>query len=167
VVRLVLAGRPVGGLYVTGGDVTVRVMAALGAHGIELEEEVLPLAVAGRLQGGPHSGLPGVAADDLPWGHRSRRLPAGRAVIAAIQAATRLALAGEVDAVVTAAVLYRGSTAVRPFPDRTPPVRADGRLAHRAGHPSRPSLRRPLPRRRSLDPESSQLNLKQEGWSRR
>ncbi|HZD67996.1 MAG TPA: four-carbon acid sugar kinase family protein [Actinomycetes bacterium] len=58
IVRLVLADRPVGGLYVTGGDVTVRVMAALGAHGIELEEEVLPLAVAGRLQGGPHSGLP-------------------------------------------------------------------------------------------------------------
>jgi uncharacterized protein YgbK (DUF1537 family) len=58
IVRLVLADRPVGGLYVTGGDVTVRVMAALEAHGIELEEEVLPLAVAGRLQGGPHSGLP-------------------------------------------------------------------------------------------------------------
>jgi D-threonate/D-erythronate kinase len=58
IVRLVLAERPVGGLYVTGGDVTVRVMAALGAHGIELQEEVLPLAVAGRLQGGPHNGLP-------------------------------------------------------------------------------------------------------------
>jgi D-threonate/D-erythronate kinase len=58
IVRLVLADQPVGGLYVTGGDVTVGVMAALGAHGIELQEEVLPLAVAGRLQGGPHSGLP-------------------------------------------------------------------------------------------------------------
>jgi D-threonate/D-erythronate kinase len=58
IARLVLAERPVGGLYVTGGDVTVRVMAALGAHGIELRQEVLPLAVAGRLQGGPHNGLP-------------------------------------------------------------------------------------------------------------
>jgi len=58
IVRLTLAEWPVGGLYVTGGDVSVRVLAALGAHGIELEEEVLPLAVAGRLQGGPHSGLP-------------------------------------------------------------------------------------------------------------
>ena len=58
IVRLCLADRPVGGLYVTGGDVTVRVMAALGAEGIELEEEVLPLAVAGRLRGGPHGGLP-------------------------------------------------------------------------------------------------------------
>jgi uncharacterized protein YgbK (DUF1537 family) len=58
IVRVILADQPVGGLYVTGGDVTVRVMAALEAHGIELEEEVLPLAVAGRLQGGPHSGLP-------------------------------------------------------------------------------------------------------------
>lgn len=58
IVRLCLADRPVGGLYVTGGDVTVRVMAALGAEGIELEEEVLPLAVAGRLRGGPYGGLP-------------------------------------------------------------------------------------------------------------
>jgi uncharacterized protein YgbK (DUF1537 family) len=58
IVRLCLAERPVGGLYATGGDVTVRVMAALGAEGIELEEEVLPLAVAGRLRGGPHGGLP-------------------------------------------------------------------------------------------------------------
>jgi uncharacterized protein YgbK (DUF1537 family) len=58
IVRLILAEWPVGGLYVTGGDVSVRVLAALGAHGIELEGEVLPLAVAGRLQGGPHSGLP-------------------------------------------------------------------------------------------------------------
>ncbi|HEX8133137.1 MAG TPA: four-carbon acid sugar kinase family protein [Actinomycetes bacterium] len=58
IVRRCLADRPVGGLYVTGGDVTVRVMAALGAEGIELEEEVLPLAVAGRLRGGPHGGLP-------------------------------------------------------------------------------------------------------------
>jgi D-threonate/D-erythronate kinase len=58
IARLCLADRPVGGLYVTGGDVTVRVMAALGAEGIELEEEVLPLAVAGRLRGGPHGGLP-------------------------------------------------------------------------------------------------------------
>jgi uncharacterized protein YgbK (DUF1537 family) len=58
IVRRCLADRPVGGLYVTGGDVTVRVMAALEADGIELEEEVLPLAVAGRLRGGPHGGLP-------------------------------------------------------------------------------------------------------------
>jgi uncharacterized protein YgbK (DUF1537 family) len=58
IVRLCLADRPVGGLYVTGGDVTVQVMAALGAEGIELEEEVLPLAVAGRLRGGPYGGLP-------------------------------------------------------------------------------------------------------------
>jgi uncharacterized protein YgbK (DUF1537 family) len=58
IVRLCLADRPVGGLYVTGGDVTVRVLAALEAEGIELEEEVLPLAVAGRLRGGPHGGLP-------------------------------------------------------------------------------------------------------------
>jgi D-threonate/D-erythronate kinase len=58
IVRRCLTDRPVGGLYVTGGDVTVRVLAALGAEGIELEEEVLPLAVAGRLRGGPHGGLP-------------------------------------------------------------------------------------------------------------
>lgn len=46
------------GLYTSGGDVTASVTGALGAEGFAIEAEVLPLAVAGHLVGGPHSGLP-------------------------------------------------------------------------------------------------------------
>jgi uncharacterized protein YgbK (DUF1537 family) len=56
--RLVLGAHRIGGLYATGGDIAVEVTKALGADGFEIDTEVLPLAVAGRLSGGPHSGLP-------------------------------------------------------------------------------------------------------------
>jgi uncharacterized protein YgbK (DUF1537 family) len=56
--RLVLGGHRIGGLYATGGDIAVEVTKALGAEGFEIDTEVLPLAVAGRLSGGPHAGLP-------------------------------------------------------------------------------------------------------------
>lgn len=46
-----------GGLYVTGGDVATAVARALGAEGLAVDAEVLPLAVAGRLVGGPYAGL--------------------------------------------------------------------------------------------------------------
>ncbi|CAN5278434.1 four-carbon acid sugar kinase family protein [soil metagenome] len=58
----------VSGLYLTGGDVTVGVVEALGASGVEVDEEVLPLAVAGRLVGGPHEGLPVVTKGGLVGG---------------------------------------------------------------------------------------------------
>nr|WP_206323145.1 four-carbon acid sugar kinase family protein [Streptomyces sp. HNM0575] len=47
-----------GGLYTSGGDVAAAVTGALGAEGFAIEAEVLPLAVAGHLVGGPHSGMP-------------------------------------------------------------------------------------------------------------
>lgn len=46
------------GLYATGGDVAMTVLEALGANGFKIEEEVLPLAVAGSVVGGPYNGLP-------------------------------------------------------------------------------------------------------------
>lgn len=46
------------GLMTTGGDVTAAVCAALGAHGIALSHEVLPLAARGSLIGGRWAGLP-------------------------------------------------------------------------------------------------------------
>lgn len=55
----------IGGLYVTGGDVTLGVLDALGCHGMAVDEEVLPLAVAGRLAGGVHDGLPVVTKGGL------------------------------------------------------------------------------------------------------
>lgn len=54
---VLLSRRRFGGLVTTGGDVTVGVLRALGAHGIELVTEVLPLAARGRILGGPASGL--------------------------------------------------------------------------------------------------------------
>jgi D-threonate/D-erythronate kinase len=57
VVREVLAQRDVGGLYLTGGDVTIGVLGELGGSGIAIDDEVLPLAVTGRVVGGPHEGL--------------------------------------------------------------------------------------------------------------
>lgn len=61
----VLSAGGVGGLYLTGGDVVAGLIAALDADGLEIEEEVLPLAVAGRLVGGPHAGLPVVTKGGL------------------------------------------------------------------------------------------------------
>lgn len=48
----------IGGLYASGGDIAVEVTKSLGAEGFEIDTEVLPPAVAGRLSGGPHAGLP-------------------------------------------------------------------------------------------------------------
>lgn len=56
-VRQVLERLPLGGIYVTGGDVTIGLVEALGGTGIAIDAEVLPLAVTGRLVGGEHEGL--------------------------------------------------------------------------------------------------------------
>ena len=94
------------------GDVAARGLAvgdaAVLRRAVEvcgLDVEVRPVeGVAGaRFQPGAIDVLDlGIAGDDLPWGQVSE--VAGRAAIAAIEAATRLALADEVDAVVTAPI---------------------------------------------------------------
>jgi D-threonate/D-erythronate kinase len=58
----------VDGLYTTGGDVTAAVLDALGARGLEVEDEVLPLAVAGEIVDGPWSGMPVVTKGGLVGG---------------------------------------------------------------------------------------------------
>lgn len=58
-------GPAIGGLYTTGGDITTSVLAALGAAGMEIDEEVVPLAAAGALVGGPWAGLPIVTKGGL------------------------------------------------------------------------------------------------------
>jgi uncharacterized protein YgbK (DUF1537 family) len=65
VTRRILVSHRVGGVYATGGDVSVAVVGALGAEGFAVETEVQPLAVAGRLVGGPHEGLPFAAKGGL------------------------------------------------------------------------------------------------------
>ncbi|RFU20349.1 four-carbon acid sugar kinase family protein [Geodermatophilus marinus] len=56
-VRRNLETHAVEGLFTTGGDVTAAVLAELGSHGLEIAEEVVPLAVAGSVVGGPWDGL--------------------------------------------------------------------------------------------------------------
>jgi uncharacterized protein YgbK (DUF1537 family) len=53
-----LAAHRFGGLYATGGDIAEAITEALATDGFAIDTEVLPLAVAGKLVGGPHDGLP-------------------------------------------------------------------------------------------------------------
>ncbi|MGZ5400105.1 MAG: four-carbon acid sugar kinase family protein [Nocardioides sp.] len=64
-VRRNLETHAVDGLFTTGGDVTAAVLAELGSHGLEISGEVVPLAVAGSLVGGPWDGLPVVTKGGL------------------------------------------------------------------------------------------------------
>lgn len=64
-VRRNLESHAVDGLFTTGGDVTAAVLAELGSHGLEISGEVVPLAVAGSLVGGPWDGLPVVTKGGL------------------------------------------------------------------------------------------------------
>ncbi|MDR2722772.1 MAG: four-carbon acid sugar kinase family protein [Cellulomonadaceae bacterium] len=56
--RRILESHPVGGIYTTGGDITTAVVAALGGQGIAITDEVVPLATAGEIVGGPYDGTP-------------------------------------------------------------------------------------------------------------
>ncbi|WP_227492716.1 four-carbon acid sugar kinase family protein [Brevibacterium sp. CFH 10365] len=61
----VMSAMPISGLYTTGGDVTATVMRELGALGMEIDKEIVPLAVGGRLVGGRADGLPIVTKGGL------------------------------------------------------------------------------------------------------
>ncbi|ALG14773.1 four-carbon acid sugar kinase family protein [Kibdelosporangium phytohabitans] len=58
VTRQVLTRHRIGGLYATGGDIATAITAALDTDGFVIDDEVVPLAVVGRLAGGPFNGLP-------------------------------------------------------------------------------------------------------------
>jgi uncharacterized protein YgbK (DUF1537 family) len=68
ITRAAISACVIGGLYTTGGDVTVSVLHELDAEALEAEGEVMPLAVAGRLVGGPWAGLPVVTKGGLVGG---------------------------------------------------------------------------------------------------
>lgn len=63
--RRVLESEQVDGLYLTGGDLAAACLAELAADGLDVADEVVPLAVAGNLVGGPWSGLPVVTKGGL------------------------------------------------------------------------------------------------------
>ncbi len=53
------------GLYTSGGDVTVSVCNSLGAAGIRIKNEIIPLAVYGSLIGGDYNDMPIVTKGGL------------------------------------------------------------------------------------------------------
>lgn len=53
----VLRQSDIEGVYCSGGDISVALLHALSADGIELRDEVMPLAVYGRMVGGELPGL--------------------------------------------------------------------------------------------------------------
>jgi uncharacterized protein YgbK (DUF1537 family) len=63
--RRTLESQRVDGLYLTGGDLAAACFAELGADGVDVADEVVPLAVAGNVVGGPWSGLPVVTKGGL------------------------------------------------------------------------------------------------------
>lgn len=82
-------GTPLGGLYLSGGDMTLATCRALGSAALRLEAEVEPLVALARLDRGPHAGLAlvtkgGLVGDDQAlvraMGTLARRVaPAARA----------------------------------------------------------------------------------------
>ncbi len=56
-VAAVLAQQPAVGLFLTGGTVARAVLERLGAHGVWVEQEVVPLAALGQIADGPYAGL--------------------------------------------------------------------------------------------------------------
>jgi D-threonate/D-erythronate kinase len=65
VTRQVLQEAGVDGVFTTGGDVTAAVLHQLDGQGLEVEDEVVPLAVAGEIVAGPWAGLPMVTKGGL------------------------------------------------------------------------------------------------------
>lgn len=63
--RRALESERVDGLYLTGGDLAAACLAELAADGLDVADEIVPLAVAGNLVGGPWSGLPVVTKGGL------------------------------------------------------------------------------------------------------
>lgn len=53
------------GLFVTGGDTTLALVKELNASGMKVKEEILPLAVYGKLVGGEYNNLPIVTKGGL------------------------------------------------------------------------------------------------------
>nr|WP_281352352.1 four-carbon acid sugar kinase family protein [Phytoactinopolyspora alkaliphila] len=64
-VRRALEQHTVDGLFATGGDVSAALFAELAASGLDVERELVPLAVAGTFVGGPWAGLPVVTKGGL------------------------------------------------------------------------------------------------------
>lgn len=58
-------GDKIGGLYASGGDVSVAISEKLGISGFDVCDEVIPLAIYSRIIGSRHDGLPIVTKGGL------------------------------------------------------------------------------------------------------
>lgn len=57
IVRNTLEKAAIDGLYSTGGDITAAILGELGSDGVEIHDEIIPLAVQGEVVGGQWAGL--------------------------------------------------------------------------------------------------------------
>lgn len=55
----------IGAVYTSGGDVTIEVMKKLEVEGIDIKDEVVPLAVYGRFIGGKYPNMPAITKGGL------------------------------------------------------------------------------------------------------
>ncbi|MGL5692620.1 MAG: four-carbon acid sugar kinase family protein [Peptostreptococcaceae bacterium] len=55
----------IGALYTSGGDVTMEVMKNLCVEGIDIKDEIIPLAVYGRFIGGKYPNMPAITKGGL------------------------------------------------------------------------------------------------------
>ncbi|MGL5329444.1 MAG: four-carbon acid sugar kinase family protein [Peptostreptococcaceae bacterium] len=55
----------IGALYTSGGDVTMEVMKKLEVEGIDIKDEIIPLAVYGRFIGGKYPNMPAITKGGL------------------------------------------------------------------------------------------------------
>ena len=62
---LELSNSSIGALYTSGGDVTMEVMKRLGVEGIDIKDEIIPLAVYGRFIGGKYPNMPVITKGGL------------------------------------------------------------------------------------------------------
>lgn len=60
-----LSNSSIGALYTSGGDVTIEVMKKLEVEGIDIRDEIIPLAVYGRFIGGKYPNMPAVTKGGL------------------------------------------------------------------------------------------------------
>lgn len=62
---LQISNSSIGALYTSGGDVTMEVMKRLHVEGIDIKDEVIPLAVYGRFIGGKYPNMPAITKGGL------------------------------------------------------------------------------------------------------
>ena len=71
---LELSNSSIGALYTSGGDVTMEVMKRLGVEGIDIKDEIIPLAVYGRFIGGKYPNMPAITKGGLIGGKKTLSL---------------------------------------------------------------------------------------------